>query len=157
MVREAGDRDLEPPKPDDALHHADLKPRLLEQTALLDVQLDVAGEVPRLQDRLTQTRDISTDQSDAFANRLPRPRDLVEIRRRDGAGGALAADRPAFLVRPDDDIQRMTQAYALLAQRSCDLDCAERPDGSIEVAAIGDRIDVRTDEDRAERAVGPIE
>src|SRR5262249_24817274 len=116
MVGEAGNGDLEPAEPDDPLHHADLKPRLLEQAALLDVQLHVAREVTLLADRFVQQLDVSADDPDPLANRLAGARNLVEIGGRDVADRAPAPNRAAFLIRPDDDVEWVTKAHILLAE-----------------------------------------
>jgi hypothetical protein len=121
------------------------------------VQLHVAGEVAFLAHGFAQPLDIPADDADALANRLPGPRDLFEIRRRDVPDGAPASDRATLFVRPDDDLERMAETNVLLAQRSSDFDRAERTEGSIEVAPVGDGIDVRADEDRLEGTVGAVE
>ena len=121
------------------------------------MQLDVAGDVSLLQHRLVEPRDVAADEPDPLADRLSGSRDFLEIRRGDLSGRALASDRPAFLVRPDDDVERVTEAHALIAERARHLDGAKGTDGPVEVAAVGHRVDVRADEDRLERAVGPLE
>ena len=115
------------------------------------MQLDVAVQLPRFRTALGQLRDVAADEPDAFAQRLPRARDLVEIRVRQRADRELAADRAALFVLPHHDVERMAQPHALLAERSRDLDRAEGADRPVEVAAVGDRVDVRADEDRRQR------
>ena len=142
VIGDTGDGDLEPAQSHDTLHHANLQASLFEQTALLDVEFDIAGNVARLLDHVAPPCCIAAHETNAFANGLAGARDLVEISVGDVTDGELAADSTTFLVLPYHHVKRMSQSYALFAQRAHHFNGGERADGSVEVAAVGHRVDM---------------
>ena len=142
VICKPGDRHLEPSQPDDALDDTDLATGLLQQPTLLDVQLEVAGQVAARPLCFLQARHITTDDADALAHRLARSRDLVEIRVGEHADQNLAADRAPLLVLPHHHVERVGQRHALLGQRAGHFDRGERSNRTIEVAAVGDGVHV---------------
>ena len=61
----------------------------------------------------------------------------------------------AFLVLPHHDFERAARGDARLVQRRHHLDRAQRTEVAIEVAAVGDGIDVRAEEHRRQRILRP--
>ena len=51
----------------------------------------------------------------------------------------------------------MAKAHVLLAKRTRHFDGAEAADRAVEVAAVGDRVDVRADQDRRQRGLAAFE
>ena len=139
------------------LHHPDLFRRLLEQAALFDVQLDIAGDVALLLHRFTKARHITADDADTFTDGLAGARHFRELGVGHLTDGGLATGGATLFVLPDHDLKRMAQPHVLFAQRARHFDRAERPHGAIEVATVGHRIHVRPDQHRRERAIGTLE
>ena len=81
----------------------------------------------------------------------------VHVRRLDVAGddaaaGEAAAERDAFLGRPDDHLERMARARrSPRSSASIDAERGERAEVAVEVAAARHRVDVRAEEDRRQR------
>ena len=116
VVGDARDDRFVPVDRDDAFHDAHGNARALERAALLDVQLEIAVKRPLRAARLEDTIGIAADLADrvAAAHAVPH---LVHVARRDITGddpaaGEAAAECEAFLVRPDDHLERMARADA---------------------------------------------
>ena len=92
-----------------------------------------------------------------LAKRFARARRRVEVAVLQHADRELAADRAPFFVLPDHHLERMTEADRLLAERLRDFDGGERADGAVVVAAVGDRVDVRPDEDRGQGRIASFD
>src|SRR5207247_3685824 len=91
----------------DAFDDADLQPALIENGALLDVQLDVGGDAPRRVTRVGKALGIAADAAD-----LVRQRNPVASRARQFGGRKIADVPPAarettFLITPDHHVERM--------------------------------------------------
>jgi hypothetical protein len=125
MIGKARDIDVPPLDADDAFHFADLNLLALQRAALLDVQLEVPGEIAALARDRRQPGGIATQELDAIANRLAARVRQLEILLREFTADDPAAVFAAFFVLPDDDFDRMAQVISF-AQRLRDLDRAQR-------------------------------
>src|SRR5206468_3287380 len=157
VIRESPQRDVVMMDPDDAFDDADIDAALIQDAALLDVQLDVRRDRPRCVTRLGNSRRVSADATDLVRQRhavAPRPNDLVA---RQVSNKAAAAGEAALFVAPDHDLEGMAVLVATRGQRVRDLDGGARPDIAIIVAAFGHRIDMRAEQDgwRASTRSGP--
>src|SRR5690242_2404208 len=121
MVLEAGDRDLPLLDPDDPLDDADVELRRIQRAALLDVQLEVAGDIPLLALHLIELCRIAADESNPLLNRLPAVRNGFELGSRELAAHRATAEQTALLILPDYDLQRMASRDVVLGQRLSDL------------------------------------
>src|SRR5689334_7309821 len=65
----------------------------------------------------------------------------------------LAADRAAFFILKNDYFKRMAERDVSLSKSLCNFNGRERANVAIIVAAHGDRINVRTNQQRLERRV----
>ena len=132
---------------------ADVDLLLFERPALLDVQLDVGRDVAALANGRFQAIGIAADERDAVARDLAAARRQRERGRLELSGHRAAADRAALLVLKHDDFDRMPQRDVALGERLRDLDRRERSDVAVVVAAVGHRVDVRSEEQRLARRV----
>src|ERR1043165_1877850 len=107
MIGEAGNRDIPLLNADDAFDDPDVEAGGVEQSTLLDMQLEVRGDVTlRALDAIELCR-IAAEKSDAVGDRFAAAREIREL-----VGFQLSTDRPAavqaaLFVRPDRDLQRM--------------------------------------------------
>jgi hypothetical protein len=153
VIGEAFDRNLRVQDADDALDHADIDLLLLERAALLDVQLEVAGDAAGLALHLRYLRGIAADESDPIADSLATLGDSVEQLFVEAGADGMAADGAALFVLKNDDLQRMTKSDVLLVDNLRDFDGGERSDVAVVIAAFRDRVNVRADDQRLERGV----
>src|SRR5262249_45144978 len=157
MVREARDDDVVFVDRDDALHDADRHGGFFQVAALLDVQLEVAVERSLLAPRVEDAIRIAADLPDRVGAPHALPH-FVEIRRLDVAGddaaaGEAAREGDAFLVRPDDHLERMPRAGARGGERLHRTERGERAEVAVEVAAARYRVDVRAEENGRQRRI----
>jgi hypothetical protein len=138
-----------PTMPDDA----DVDLLFFERPALLDVQLHVGGDIATPAHGGFQAIGIPADERDAVARDLAAARGQRERRGLELARHRAAADRPALLVLKHDDLDRVAQRDTALAERLRDLDRRKRSDVTVVVAAVGHRVDVRSEEQRLARRV----
>ena len=107
VVGEAGHRHVPLADADDALDDADVDARGVEDAALLDVQLEVGGDVALRAAYLGQPRGVAADAADALAIGLAARRHVRQVLRGELAAPGAAAVEAALLVRPDDDFERV--------------------------------------------------
>ena len=77
----------------------------------------------------------------------------LELSRCELPAHRATAEQAALLVLPDHDLERMARDDRMFGQRLRDLDRGGGSDLSVVVAAAGDRIDVRPEQQRVERRV----
>ena len=134
--------------PDDPFDDADVDLALVENAALLDVELDVPGDAAWSVFRFADPRGVTADPTDLLGECgavAPGPRHLI--------GGqvpdvAPASREPALLVAPNDDVQWVAIAVAALRERVSDFDRRARSDVAVVVAALRYGVDVGAEEDR---------
>src|SRR5579859_5638653 len=153
MVGKAFDRYIRVQNADNAFHHADVDLLALQRAALLDVQLKISGDAARLPLRGGKTLGIAADKTCAFANGLTAIGNQVQVLLFQTLTERLAADGSAFFILKGDDLKRMAQSDLLVFERLRNFDGRKRAHITIVVAAHGDRINVRADEDRLERRI----
>ena len=151
MIRDARDDRLVLVDGDDPLDHANGDAGALERAALLDVQLEIAVMRPLRPPRIENAIRVAADLPDRVgaAHAVP---DLVHVRLRDLARGDAAArepaaEREAFFVCPHDHLEGMSRADAGRGQRLERAERGQRSEVAVEVAAVGDRVDVGSEED----------
>ena len=159
VVGEALEGDVVAVDADDPLHHADLDAGAVEDAALLDVQLDVAGHAARLEARLGDAAGIGPVPAQPFGQRHPVLVLRLQLARVRTARGHAAAENAlavvdAFFVRPDDHLEAMARRGLLVPQRGHHLERAHAPDVPVEVASFGHRVDVGAEQDRGQRGIG---
>src|SRR5688572_18593917 len=98
MIGHSADRDVPPVNADDAFDDPDVDLALVEDRALLDVQLDEGLEVARLAARLRESLWITADCPYALADRLAAVTHDIERRRVELADHRETSDEPAFLI-----------------------------------------------------------
>ena len=153
VIREASQRHVVVMNSDDAFHDADVDAALVEDGALLDVQLDVSGDGAGAVARLDDPRRVSSDATDLFREDntvAPGPFDFVRWQVPDEA---TAASQAAFLVAPNHDMQGVAVVVAAFGESVGDFDRGARSDVAIEIAAFRHRIDVRTEQNGERRAL----
>ena len=128
-------------------------PDFVEDRALLDMKLDECGDRPGCAARLSEARGIATDCADAIADLESAVTDDVERGSAQAAGHRLAADRAAFLVGEDDELEGMARRDAVRAQQLRHLDGAEHADIAVVVAALRNGVDVGARHDHGQRRV----
>ena len=142
MVRQPLEDHVPPPDPDDALDHADVDGFVVEDGALLDVQLEIGGEIARYSAGTCEVRGIAADKRDAVAVRLSAVADQIELRHLQLAAHGAAPDFARLFVGEDHDLEGMACCHAGLVERLRDLDGTDRADLTVVVAAVRDRVDV---------------
>jgi hypothetical protein len=60
----------------------------------------------------------------------------------------------AFFIGPDDQLKRGARADAVVVHRADGFDCAQAADHAVEIAAVGDRINVRAEKQRGQPGLG---
>ena len=84
--------------------------------------------------------------------------DLIQVRRLDVAGndaaaGQTTAEGDALFVSPDNHLERMPSVDPRGVAGFDRAECGQRSKIAVEIAAVGDRVDVRAEENRLERRV----
>ena len=154
VVRDPFDRDVPPADADDPLDHADVQLLGVEVPALLDVQLDDRRRSRHGRAAPLASRDRSPPMK-AIPSPIVLPLLVISLR-----SAALTSPTNARLPTvPPSSFWKMTTSSGcrvvtlLLGQRLRHLDGAERADGTVEVSALGDRVDVRAEGDRLARRI----
>jgi len=96
---------------------------------------------------------MAADSPRAFANGLAALRDQVQPLLIQPFPQRLAADGSAFFILENDDLKRMAQRDLLFLENLRDFNRRERTDIAIVIAAHGDGIDVRANQQRLERGI----
>src|SRR5918999_2196178 len=109
MVREALDRDVPPVDADDAFDDADVDPLGVEKAALLDVQLEVGGNVAALAADARHAIRIATDEPDPVADGPSAPADEIELPLGEVTAQGPTSDQAALLILEDDDLERVSR------------------------------------------------
>ena len=153
MVGEAGRDALPPLEAHNSADDPDLNLVLLENRPLFDMQFEDRGECAWRNARIGETRGILSVTSQPIGHGEPIVVLAVEDLRSQFAGrnaGAQRADAEmrTFLVGPDHDLERVARGDGRVIERADDLDGAEAPQRSVEIAAMGDRVDVRAEQQR---------
>ena len=123
--------------------------RLLQARALLDVQLQVGGDLRQL--GLAHRVQVDVVLGSASGSAMPwlslRCRTASGLERARGGGRAQqgAPEARALLVGPVDQLQRDLRRLALV--RPQHLERREQAEAAVEPAAVGHRVDVRADDD----------
>src|SRR5262249_45870377 len=107
VILEPGDRHFPLLDADDSLDDADVDLLFLERAALLDVQLEVAGDVALLSHELSELAHVAADERDALLDRLPAIRDVLELGREELAAHSATSVESALFVLPDHYFDRM--------------------------------------------------
>ena len=155
MIGEALDGDVPLANADDSLDDADVDLVAVERAPLLDVQFEVGKDVALAATRAREVVGIAAEEGDAVADRL-----AAAAHGRELGGGEIGRHRvtppeaPLFILE-DHDFNRMVRHHALLAERLRHLDRPHGADVAIVVAPFGHGVDVRPEEDRLERRIGP--
>ena len=162
MVRAPGEACQQAVDPDDARHHTDRHPALLELRPLLDVELDEAVDPPCLPPRPGEVVRIAAGGRQSLAKWSPRWADELQMVVSEVAGhGPAAHAAQAEVVRlfPEevDDDQVVLEANAGLVQAADCLDGAEHPDDAVEAAAALDGVGVRPRHHGRGPVTGPAE
>src|SRR3989475_1941631 len=145
--------------PDDVAHQAEREPAVGEAGSLLDVRLDVRGELLWVAPRGGGVATLSE------RTKRPRDRHAVTVATLERAIGQAAerGARPeepdpepcALLVRPGDDLDRAAEARPRVEDRVDGLDRAQDADRCVEPAALGHRVEMRADDGRGAPPLGP--
>src|SRR5206468_4172312 len=131
----------------DPFDDPDIDAALVEHATLLDVQLNISGDGAWSVARLGDARRIAANAADLLGEHhavAPRPVDFIPWQ---VTNEAAAAGEAALLIAPDHHMQRMTIAVVALGEDVCYLDGRTGSDIAVVVAALGDGIDVRAEED----------
>ena len=115
MVGKAGHRHFPLLDTDDPLDDADVDVIPLERATLLDVQLEVAGDIALDAPRLRETPRITAEKRYAVADGLSAATLVLQL-----VGGELpthgaAAIQSTLFVLPDGDMKRVARGNCLLA------------------------------------------
>src|SRR3989442_6578911 len=132
--------------PNYVAHQAERKPALGEPGSLLDVRLDVRGELLQVPPRVGRVAALS-QRTQRLADRYAV---LVATLERVIGQAAERGARPeepdpepcALLVRPGDDLDRAAEARARVEDRVDRLDRAKDAERAVEPAALGHRVEV---------------
>src|SRR5574341_1502045 len=106
--------------PHDPFDDADVDASLVENAALLDVQLDVAADAARGVPRVGDTGRVTADAPDLLGERDTVAARPVDLGGRQVPDEAAAPREPALLVAPDHDVQRVAVAIVPLADEVAD-------------------------------------
>src|SRR5581483_4808028 len=120
MICEAADFDLVLVDADDSVHDTDRNARLVQQAALLDMQLEITMDGPGRAARFLQPVRVAPNAAQAIGNAhaVAFP---VEYGGRQATDHRQTADGSALLVGPDRDFERVARGDALFVQSSNDL------------------------------------
>ena len=143
MIGKAFDRHLPLGDADDAFDNADIDLFGVEDAALLDVQLEVRGNITALAADAYEPIGIAAYELDSVANRLATVTNEVELLVGDIAAEGVTANRAALFVGEDDNFQRVPNREFVFRQCLRNFDRAQRANIPVEVAALGHRVDVR--------------
>ena len=155
MIGEAVNLDLVLVNADYAFDHSDWDAGFIESATLLDVQLQIAMDGAGGHSRFSQLCRIAANLAQVIGQRDA----VVHLRQVRGlqvAGCGTAAHRQGFLVRPDGDLKRMPGGDVMFLQGAHDFDGGHGTHVAVEVAAAGDGIDMRAEENRLQRTVAAL-
>ena len=155
MIRKPFDGDVPPIDPDDAFDDADVRLRRVEDSSLLDVELDVRSNVALPALHRVELRRVATDEIDPCSDGLAASAHERELLCVQLAAHRATANEAAFLVLKDHDLEGVARDDLVLAQCRRHLDCSHGPHVAVVVAAFGHRIDVRAKEDGFAQGVAP--
>src|SRR5262245_52356649 len=140
MVGEAFDRYVPLRNPDDTLNDADVQLLAFEDSTLFDMQLEVGVDIPLLSTNGLERCGIATQKAYAVRDGLAAVGPLLELFLRKLAAQGVTADGPAFLIRKDNDLQRVDQVFVRFRDRLRDFDRGHGADVTIVVSACGHRV-----------------
>src|SRR6185436_7203525 len=108
----------------------------IENSTLLDVQLEIRRDLTVAASNVSELRRISTNEFNPIANRLPAATHEIELFLSQLAVHRTTAYQSAFLVLKDHDFKRMPRRHIVLSKRLCDFNRAQRTDNAIVVSAF---------------------
>ena len=137
--------------PADSGDDAEVDPLRFQHRALLDVELQERLDVVAL--GLGKPPGIAADLGDAGRERLAGGDALKPVSRQHAGDGARAdagdAKNRHFLGEAIDHFEVVVERDAALLQRARDLEAGDDPGDPVETAAVGHRVGMRSDDDRA--------
>src|SRR6266498_3158965 len=114
MVGEAGDRDFPLLDPDDPLDDADVDLAGVEDATLLDVQLEVGGNLPLTSLDQIELRRISAEERDPLLDCLAAARHVLQFGGDELSTQRAAPVQSALFVLPDRDLDRVSRRQVVL-------------------------------------------
>src|SRR5262245_31091325 len=137
----------------DAFDDTDVDLFGIEIRALLDMQLEIGGDIAAVALDASDPVRIAADEADAVADGLAAPASDRHGLLRQLPANRLATDKATLFVLEDDEFQRMPRDDVGLGQGLRRFDGTQRTNIAVVIAAFGHRVDMRAEYERRQSRI----